>query len=163
MANDVLQNDDFYAHISKHAGFHLADISPDHIAELLRKTRIEMNISLYYALSPLKNFDGFDDMEQPRNIHLNAWKIDRSPASICNTIIHSCVHAVNAHHNEYYFGHGDNRLAGKANTAPYWIGALAQTMVSPDEPIIVPLEHDHHERAVIDVRNLFGSHFAQSV
>ena len=144
MANELLGNIEFYYRIALHNSFDLADVPPETIAELIGNTTIEMSFNLYRANSPIKNYDGYDDPENPSLIHLNIWKIDRSPASICNTIIHSCIHAVNAHHNQYYFGHGDISLHGKENTAPYWIGALAQQIVSKDDTMILPLEHDRY-------------------
>ncbi len=155
IANSLLHCDDFYSRLSQHPGFDLANIPPGLIADLMQHTDIRVSVSLYYALSPLKNYDGYDDIEDPSRIHLNAWKIDRTPASICNTIVHGCVHAVNAHYPQYYFGHGDMSGVGKENTAPYWIGALAQQMASEGNCYVVPLEHDHYEPMVKDMRKMY--------
>jgi hypothetical protein len=143
LANQLFRDERFYERISAHSFFHFSDIAPTKIAQLIRDSRFQMSINMYYALNPLKNIDGYDDLEDPFVIHLNAWKTDRSPESMCNTIVHACVHAVNACHLQYYFGHGDNVPAGKENSAPYWIGASAQQMVSKEEAIIIPLEHDN--------------------
>lgn len=142
MANDVLRDEEFYRQIAIHPYFDNCNTTPTTIARLMRESAFTMTVDLYYALSPMKNIDGYDDPENPFVIHMNVWKIDRSPESMCNSIIHACVHAVNAYYDEYEFGHGDSSLAGKANTAPYWIGALAQQMNSVEEAIIIPLEHD---------------------
>ena len=142
MANDVLRDEEFYKQIALHPFFDRCNTTPATIARLMRESAFTMTVDLYYALSPVKNIDGYDDPENPFVIHMNVWKIDRSPESMCNTIIHACVHAVNAYFEEYEFGHGDHSLNGKENTAPYWIGALAQRMNSIEDPIIIPLEHD---------------------
>ena len=142
MANDVLRDEEFYKLIALHPSFDHCNTTPATIARLMRESAFTMTIDLYYALSPVKNIDGYDDPENPFVIHMNVWKIDRSPESMCNTMIHACVHAVNAYFEEYEFGHGDHSFNGKGNTAPYWIGALAQRMNSIEEPIIIPLEHD---------------------
>jgi len=155
MANKILRNDEFYLRIALQDSFDLADAAPETIAVLMRHASIRMYISLYHALSQEKNFDGYDDEEHPSIIHLNIWKMDRSPASICNTIIHSCVHAVNAQNNQYYFGHGDNSLQGKENTAPYWIGALAQKIASSEDTVIIPMEHDHYEPRLREVKKKY--------
>ena len=151
-ANSILNSCEFYYRIALHDSFDLANVPPETIAALIRQSSIRMYISLYHSLSPLKNYDGYDDVENPNIIHLNIWKMDRSPASICNSIIHSCVHAVNALHSEYSFGHGDTSIQGKENTAPYWIGALAQKMASKDDAVIIPLEHDRYEPLAKNVR-----------
>lgn len=145
--NELFQEDLFYDNIARQRRFDLATIPSQAIAELMRSTCLNMKVELYYSLSPLHNIDGYDDMNNPSIIHLNLWRIDRSPASLCNTIVHACVHAVNAqinsyYFNQFYFGHGDQFRANKDNTAPYAIGAIAQKMVSDNEAVIIPLEHD---------------------
>jgi hypothetical protein len=155
LSNDLLDNIQFYRSIAHHPYFDLADITPGSIADLMLLTGINMHIELYYALCPLKNYDGYDDTDDPTAIHINVWKLDRSPASICNTIIHSCVHAVNAYHSKYHFGHGDLPLQARENTAPYWIGALAQQMVSKEDTIILPFEHDDLEPKVKHMRERY--------
>lgn len=151
-ANEVLHNDLFYHCISIHKKFDLANVSPSTISELIRNTRLSISVSMYYSLSPLKNYDGYDDTDNPCCIHLNAWKIDRSVASICNTIIHGCIHAVNARYPQYSFGHGDMSSIGKENTAPYWIGALAEQLTSHDNMTTTQLEHDQYEPLAKDIR-----------
>src|SRR4051812_35363462 len=92
--NELLESDEFYERIAEHPDFDLADVSPATIAVLIRKAHLDMTVDLYYALNPLKNIDGYDDTRNPSVIHLNIWKIDRPVASICNSMIHACVHAV---------------------------------------------------------------------
>ena len=150
MANRILADDEFHDRIAQHPAFDHSDATPATIAQLMRVASFTMTLDLYYSLSPIKNIDGYDDLDNPQMIHLNIWKIDRSPESMCNSIIHACVHAVNADNDDYYFGHGDDTLHGKENTAPYWIGALAQEMVSGEEPIIIPLEHDIFQPRLIN-------------
>jgi hypothetical protein len=99
-------------------------------------------------MSSTADIDGYDDSENPSFIHLNIWKIHRSPASICNTIIHSCVHAVNAMHPEHFFGHGERALTNEQNSAPYAIGALAQRVVSKGLSSYIALEHDPYESGI---------------
>ena len=142
IVNSLLRSEEFYDNIAAWHGFDLADTDPKHIAKLIRDANIDMCVDLYYAMSPFKNIDGYDDLENPSTIHVNIWKLDRPIASLCNTLVHGCVHAVNAHNDNYYFGHGNMYSKGKENTAPYWIGAMAQRMISNDESTFVPLEHD---------------------
>lgn len=141
-ANELLRNEQFYERIAKQYKFDRADITPSKIAGLMQHAAIQMTVELYYALSPVKNIDGFDDPEQPNTIHLNIWRIDRPVESLCNTLIHACVHAVNAKYNQYSFGHGDRAPAGKEETAPYKIGWLAEIMLSGGNTSFLHLEHD---------------------
>ncbi len=142
MANELLQNEEFYYEIASHPGFDGADVSPEIIAGLLCETQVKISVELYYAKDAHRNIDLYDDLLNPSRAHLNIWTINRSAASICNSIIHACVHAVNAYNPHYEFSHGEASPKANANTAPFWIGGLAQKMVSGNEAILLPLEHD---------------------
>ena len=141
-ANKMLGLDDFYRQIAQHSSFDSADATPALIATFMRDANITMTLDLYHSPWPELNIDGYDDTDEPQKIHLNIWRTNRSPESICNSIIHAFVHAVNALHPGHGFGHGDSLLTGKENTAPYWIGALAQRLLSAEDPIIIQLEHE---------------------
>ena len=141
-ANALLRTEHFYEQIRKFAVFDMADISPAKITDLMRNAGITVNVDLYYALSPVKNIDGFDDLEDPLTLHMNIWKLNRSVASICNSLVHGCVHAVNARYSQYYFGHGDRTLEGKQHTAPYKIGNIAQMLIAHGDTQFIQLEHD---------------------
>lgn len=160
LSNDILRSPEFYTRISKQPRFHLASIPSDVIAGLMYDARIKMNVDLYYSVSPIKNIDGYDDLQNPNLIHLNTWKIDRSVASLCNSIIHRCVHAVNAqvnkyYFNKYYFGHDANVFYSLEKTAPHAIGAIAQKMIS-DEDVIL-MEHDPFIASINEVpKRTFG-------
>jgi|GEM_PF-1975598 len=142
LANDLLQNPEFYYQVAAHPGFDRSDVSPEVIAGLLCETQVKISVGLYYAKDAHRNIDIYDDLLDPSMVHLNIWTINRSAASICNSIIHGCIHAVNAYNMHYEFSHSDGSPAANHNTAPYWIGALAQRIVAGDDTIILPLEHD---------------------
>ena len=143
--NALFANEEFYERIADHADFEQADISPESIAALMRKARLDMSIDLYYALNPLRNIDGYDDVRNPSVIHMNLWKIDRPVASLCNSMVHATVHAVNAFYDRCYFGHGNIPELSKQLTAPYAIGAIAERMISNSESPILLMEHDFFE------------------
>ncbi len=145
LTNELLQNELFYSNIAAHQGFDMADTTPDKIAELIRNTYLKMFVHTYYASDKMLPIDGFDDHNNPGIIHLNLWTINRSIASLCNSLIHACIHAVNYYNDIYSFGHGDRQLSGKENTAPCRIGALAQCMLSVEAPIFSPWEHDPNQ------------------
>lgn len=140
--NRLLQDGRFYDTVARHDWFDLSTLSPAEIAVLMRSAAFKMEVDLYYAVSPVKNIDIYDDDRNPDIIHLNIWKLERPVASICNTLLHSCVHAVNARYSNHYFGHGDNNIAGKKLTAPYLIGAIGEEMLDGKCKYTVPLEHD---------------------
>jgi len=131
-ANRLLRSREFYERISLHPFFDRANIQPYIISNLLKTTSIKMNIKFYYSQPPGKA-NSFDDIINPRNIQLNVWTMERPVASLCNTMLHACVHAVNAEFPTYQFGHNCIEEKDAANTAPYWIGNLAQKMVLGDE------------------------------
>jgi hypothetical protein len=146
-ANQLLRDLDFYEAVAVQSGFMLSSHSPAVIAELMRSAQFTMRVDLYHAANALGAIDGYDDLEDPLCIHLNIWRLDRSVASICNSLVHACVHALNAkvnqsYLNQYYFGHGPARTPGKEKSAPYAIGAVAQQLLSGGDAILLPLEHD---------------------
>lgn len=160
--NDLLRDPAFYEEIATQPRFALSSSPSDTIADLMRKARIIMRVNLYYAISPLYNIDGYDDTENPFIAHMNIWRIDRSVASLCNSLVHACVHAVNAqanrfYFNQYYFGHGPATGTVREKTAPYAIGAIAQRLVSGEETIILPLDHDPHIAFAHSSQDVFTS------
>ncbi len=133
-ANRLLRSREFYERISLHPFFDNTDVAPYIIANLIKKTTIKMNIRFYYS-QPRSKAHSFDDSINPRNIQVNVWTMERSVPSLCDTMLHACVHAVNAENPKYNFGHTGINENDAANTAPYWIGNLAQKMISGDEAI----------------------------
>jgi len=140
--NELFASEAFYERIAAHEDFDLADVSPETIASLMRKARLDMSIDLYYAHNPLDNIDGYDDVKTPSVIHMNIWTISRPVASLCNSMVHATVHAVNAFYDRCYFGHDDIPGYNKENTAPYAIGAIAERMIAGDDKPCLMLEHD---------------------
>jgi hypothetical protein len=143
--NELFGTEAFYQQLAELPDFDMADVSPVTIAALIKKARLDMSLDLYYALNPLKNIDGYDDIRTPSVIHMNLWRIDRPVPSLCNTLVHATVHAVNAFYDRFYFGHGDLPGVAKHNTAPYRIGALAEYMISGEEQPYNLMEHDSFE------------------
>lgn len=128
LANGILSNPQFYTRIRERARFDLTEVTPQRIATLMEQCAVQLRVELYRHLLPSRAL-GYEDPAHPDRVFLNARKLDRSDASIVGTIIHEAVHAVDAVSPER-FGHGDNSPVGKDNTAPYWIGNLAISLVS---------------------------------
>ena len=160
LACALFGNDVFSSQIACQAGFALSNIAPVIIAGLMREADLKMAVKTYYALSPVKNLDGYDDPEHPFVINLNAWQLSRPAASICNSIVHGFVHAVNAIYSQFSFGHACTNLPGKEHTAPYRIGAIAQRLVSGAESVVISLDHDETETRIKSIRRRFDSEFS---
>lgn len=133
--NNLLQQEYFYLGIRKHRYFDMCDITPSQLAELMRIAEFQMEVDLYYTLLPFSNTLVSDSKDTPTTIRLNKWNLNRPVESICNTLMHQCVHALNACYPQFHFGHGDNSNTGKENTAPYWIAALAQNYIAADNSL----------------------------
>lgn len=161
--NDLFASDEFYDRIAEQPDFDQSDVSPVTIAALLKKARLDMSVDLYYARNPLKNIDGYDDVVDPSIIHMNVWKIDRPIASISNSIVHACVHAVNSFYDRFYFGHDVITVASNGNTAPYAIGAIAECMISGEEKPSIVMEHDILEDAAITAKKPFIHTYASAL
>ena len=101
-----------------------------------------MSINLYWPISATKQAHVYDDPQKPSVINLNRHMLDRPVHSISNTLVHQCIHALNAINPEYSFGHGDNSNEGKEKTAPYWIAALAQKLVGNNTHDIDTVVHE---------------------
>jgi hypothetical protein len=63
-------------------------------------------------------------------IYLNARTLDRSVPSLVATLIHESVHIADNAQKALSFGHGNNYAAGKENSAPYKLDAIAERIAS---------------------------------
>lgn len=132
--NLLLEEELFYQVISEHGSFDMANVSAATIAKLLKKSTLRMTVDTY--MRPWSKAGAYDNPEEPATIYLNQWRMNRSISDLCNIFMHQVVHAVNAENPQYEFGHGDNSPVGKENTAPYWIGNLAERMITGAKKII---------------------------
>ncbi len=154
-ANMLLMKDEFYKRVAALSPFAMATVSPTIIAALLRSAGIGITVGVYYSICPDKKIDGFDNECNPNEVFLNFWTLDRSIASLCNTIVHGCVHAVNAQCSDYYFGHGDEHAADNDASAPYAIGSLAESMIGNPQPYA--LHHDPYEGRIRQIKQCIRS------
>lgn len=131
--NTLFQYAAFYDAIRRHRKFEMSNVPPSWIADLVQSCDITMSIEFYYSVNPFSHALSYDDPKNPAVIHLNKWNLNKPVGSICNALVHQCVHAVNAQYPQYIFGHGDNSNEGKENTAPLWIANLAQQIITQDD------------------------------
>ena len=101
MTNQLLRDIRFYERIATLPQFDMADVPPAELARLMYKTDIKIKVELYNAISPVENIDLYADDAHPNILQLNIWTLNRPVASVCNILLHGCVHAVNAVHNQY--------------------------------------------------------------
>ncbi|HVG28294.1 MAG TPA: hypothetical protein VM864_01105 [Pyrinomonadaceae bacterium] len=127
-ANDVLGNDDFYKRIAKKADFTYTDESPKDIAGWVKESTLTVTVRLYPG-KPGSTTTAYVSSKYPNTIFLNSRKLGRDTPKIVNTIVHECVHSVDRSLPDARFGHGNNRRRGKQNSAPYWIGSLAERIL----------------------------------
>lgn len=144
-ANLLLARPELYERIRACPRFDLTEASPRHIADAMERCTAHVTVQLYKSRWPLSKALGHEDPKFPNMVFLNTRKLDRSVASIVGTIIHESVHVADAH-SPLDFGHRGNSAAGKENTAPYWIGNLAISMVSREAFAVV----EHAASDVLD-------------
>lgn len=120
----------------------MATITPRQLTDMLCNTNLQLTVDTYWPLHFSSMADAYDDKLNPNTIHLNRLKLNRPAHSICNTMVHQCVHALNACYPSYYFGHGCNKPDGKENTAPFRIAALAQQIITGDKKAVQPMLHE---------------------
>lgn len=140
--NNLFTYDPFIREICNSKKFDMANISPQKIADMIRETDLQLSVDLYLPLPFAKDAYAYDDPLNPTMIHMNKRTLNRPAHSLCNTMVHQCIHAINAANPDYYFGHGDNNPEGKNNTAPFWIAGLAQKMIAEDDIVFDTMPHE---------------------
>jgi hypothetical protein len=151
-SNELLKNAEFYKAIANKPNFDLSTASPKIVADLLEKSDLEFKVEIFYpnvlqSIKYRKTF-AYTDERFPNTLFLNFKKLDREIESIAATIIHESIHALDNAEEAYTFGHGNNSPVGKENTAPYWIGNLANRMLK-NNPVAPLLAFDQMEEEEI--------------
>lgn len=128
-SNDLLFFEDFYKEISSLEDFKCSKKSPKEIAEIIKNSKLEVEIKLYKPKWVFSKVNGYFVPQYPNQLFLNARKIWRDSDEILNTIIHEYIHALDYNNNNELieFGHDCGIHEG---TAPYVIGNLAQEFVN---------------------------------
>lgn len=128
-ANRLLEQREFYDRIRACPRFDLTNVTPRDVAGEMERCTTRLTVRLYKSFFPWSRVLGYEHPRFPDIVFLNTRRLDRSVASIVGTIIHESVHVADVH-SPLDFGHGGNAAGAKDNTAPYWIGNLAISMVS---------------------------------
>lgn len=160
--NALFLDHHFYTAIDNHEDFDMCTLKPRILSGIIRNVQLNLNIEFYYALNPFSKAVSYDDDENPQTIWLNKWNLNRSVASLANTLVHQCIHAVNAEYPEHCFGHGSEQDA-KDNTAPFWIANLAQRMIQQDDSVCEYMLHEEEQNIPDIARKLHNTNFARPV
>ncbi|MCB0700027.1 MAG: hypothetical protein H6551_00370 [Chitinophagales bacterium] len=132
----------FLNNIYRHKYFDMADTEPQKIVGMIKDSELKIKVDEYFSPAPSQRACSYDDPKNPFSIHVNWWTLNRNVHSICNTLMHQCVHALNAANPTLYFGHGDNSHMGKDNTAPFRIAYFAQAAVANNVKIFESMIHE---------------------
>lgn len=128
--------------VSKLKKFDLANITPQKIIHMIQETDLKLSLDLYWPQPFSSRAYAYDDTHADPVIHMNRLTLDRPIHSLCNTIMHQAVHALNTVHQDVYFGHGNNNPEGKEHTAPYFLAGLAQQLIADDEVVCDTMPHE---------------------
>lgn len=125
---------DFWDAIRAHGSFAFSTISPD---EIVRRLQVETRPIRVFLWQPrpdraedYRNTVAVTNPDEPFVLHYHVAFLSNSVPQKINTIVHEFIHNVDDHDNDpgEQMGHGDNDWRGKADSAPYWIGGLAQRL-----------------------------------
>jgi hypothetical protein len=128
-ANQILINEDFYNRVSAHEAFDYTDEKPTDIASWFKLFDGVVIVKLYKSKNPFTRTLAYVSADYPDTVFINSRKLDRDAEEIVNTIIHESIHSLDNSLPNVSFGHGDNSSEGKGNSAPYWIGNLAERLL----------------------------------
>lgn len=130
--------------------FDMATVSPQKIVQMIEKTDMQLCLDLYWPNSMTRSGYAYDDPLDADTLHLNRLALNRPVHSICNTLVHQCIHSLNARYPNTYFGHGNNKTEGKSKTAPIWIAGIAQKLVAKDDNVFEMMAHENTDNIPYD-------------
>jgi hypothetical protein len=126
MANNLLNNNNFYQLIRTYQRFDMSDVTNDMIAALMKRhSTLTITVKTYKPWWPWSKAVAMFKPSEPHTVYLSSRRLNRSAASVVGSLLHEYVHLVDNLYSEYSFGHGSNSKYGKENTAPYAIGTMA--------------------------------------
>lgn len=130
IANEILMDENFYQKIIEKQSFDMATCPPQIVADYIKTHRQTLCCNVKTYKKRFSRALAYYTPSRPTDININTAKINRTTGSIVATFIHEYIHMIDDIIEENYFGHGDNKRAGKLNTAPYWIDNLSQSIVT---------------------------------
>jgi hypothetical protein len=123
-ANRILSSVDFYKQIEGKLGLDNSTYTGPQIANEMKNLNRAIKVVDYW--NPFSKANA----STVSRIRMNKAKLNRSLASVVNTLIHETVHAVDWWANQQWdYTHNGNAPGGQHNTAPWVIGAIGEEMV----------------------------------
>ena len=130
-ANDIHLFNKLVEKIRQVESFDMSDATPKQIANIFVKfaeSNEYMEIVTYKPVWRRSRAIGYFDPNKPNKIFLNAYRLNRSPASYVGNYYHELSHYL-SFRSGIYFNHGNNKNPHtKQFTAPYFIGNLAMKL-----------------------------------
>lgn len=132
VANSGLLLDSVKDQIINHSGFDMSTADPVYLANNYATflIGIDVKVVVYKPYWRWSKALGYFDPSKPSTIHLNAYKLKRSLASVVGTFYHEVAHMCDNADKYHSYGHGDNNPKGKQNTFPYAVGNMAMGFAS---------------------------------
>lgn len=123
-ANKILINPEFYKKIESIQHFDNSTYNGSKISSEIKNINRTIEVEDYWKPFAVAN------AKTVSVVRLNNTKLRRNHASITNNVIHETVHAVDwLTNNAWDYTHDGNSPAGQDNTAPWVIGAFAESLV----------------------------------
>lgn len=126
-ANSILADPGFYRAVEQFPQLDNTELSSEQIARAMFEANQEICIDTYWR--PWGRAHAI--IVEVDKIYLNTAKVGSTLGEAVNTLIHETVYAVDFLDGTLAFTCFDYSPNGKANTAPWQIGALAEKMVEP--------------------------------
>ncbi len=135
-ANAVLASESFWESIIGKPNFDYTDLTSIEIAQRIRNSSSVATVHLWKPalaqyLLQYRDTIAMVDPTKPGKVFYHQRKLGRSVGQIFNTLVHEYVHIVDNFGDgspDREISHGDNSPEGKQDSAPYWIGDLAQRL-----------------------------------
>ena len=135
-ANRLAASEEFWADIAAKPAFDFTTLTPAEVADRLRASSSTVTVKLYRARWPATI--AATDPDNPHTIFYSKSKTGRPVADMVNTLVHEFVHNVDYFddgNEAIEMGHGDNSATDKSDSAPYWIGGLAERHYRTVHPV----------------------------
>lgn len=128
--NKIINDELFYDYVvDKVLYFTHTTIDDVAFVNVMRNCDLKITLETYYK--KWTKARAYFTKKYPAHIFINKAKLNRHPAkeynnaSIINTIVHECIHAMDFCDKDHEYGHGTNDSGGKHLSVPYLVGKLA--------------------------------------
>ena len=143
--NEILNPDEsFWRQIREKAKFDYATIPSTEVERRVRLIDSIMKVKLWkpswWLAWKYTKTVAVTDSAYPRTLLYHSKFIGNDVGSKVNTIVHEFIHNVDVFDDgdkTEQMGHGDNDPTGKEDSAPYWIGGLAERLFLESKGVVL--------------------------